>query len=129
MNMTTSDARTWAWRTGIMAASILALVGLGNLVRFFVSSPPKLSVATAWNNSVRRLGLNPIYPPQEDLYVGDILAVVKSSDDNYSRMDEVFGDHAIKLWHVNMTDALKRTYASVPVFPPTNPHPAHDDDI
>jgi hypothetical protein len=134
MNVTMADAKTWARRAGIVVAAILAVVGLGNLIRFFVSSPPKFldgrnSVATEWNNSVRRLGVNPIYPPQEDLYVGDIFAVVKSSDDNYNRMDEVFGDHAIKLWHVDMTDALKKTYASVPIFPATNPHPAHDDDI
>jgi hypothetical protein len=122
----------WAYRSVVTALLILAAIGLGNLIRFFVSSPPKPldghSVATEWNESVQRIGINPIYPPQEDLHVGDIFAVIKQSDEEYPT-SVVFGDHAIKLWHVDMTAALKAAYDGVPVFPPTKERPIHDDDI
>jgi hypothetical protein len=122
----------WAYRAAAAVLIILAVVGLGNLIRFFISSPPKQldgqnSVATEWNTSVQRLSINPVYPPQEDLHVGDIFAVIKQSDESYPT-SVVFADHAIKLWHVDMTAALKAAYDSVPVFPPTL-RPAHDDDI
>ena len=134
MGVTMTDVKTWILQVGIGIVAILAVVGFGNLIRYLASSPHKLldgpqSVATEWNNSVRRLGLNPIYPPQEDLYVGDIFAVVKSSDNSYSALDEVFGDHAIKLWHVDMTKVIKATYAPLPVFPETQPHAAGDEVI
>jgi hypothetical protein len=122
----------WAYRAGVTALLILAVVGLGNLIRFFVSSHPKPldghSVAAEWNESVQRIGINPLYPPQEDLHVGDIFAVIKQSDEEYPT-SVVFGDHAIKLWHVDMTAVLKATYDGVPVFPLTKERPVHDDDI
>jgi hypothetical protein len=122
----------WAYRAGVTALLILAVVGLGNLIRFFVSSHPKPldghSVATEWNESVQRIGINPVYPPQEDLHVGDIFAVIKQSDEEYPT-SVVFGDHAIKLWHVDMTAVLKAAYDGVPVFPQTMRRPAHDDDF
>src|SRR5215471_3349947 len=123
----------WVYLAAGAVLTILAVVGLGNLIRFVISSPPKPldgqnSVATEWNTSVQRLSINPVYPPQEDVHVGDIFAVIKQSDESYPT-SVVFADHAIKLWHVDMTEALKAAYDNVPVFPPTQPHPAHDDDI
>jgi len=132
--VTWTDVKSWLARGGIGLLALLAIIGVGDVIRFFLSSPPKVldehqSVAVDWNNSVRRLGLNPIYPPQEDLYVGDIFAVIKTSDNNYNRVDEVFGDHAIKLAHVDMTKTVKATYAPLPVFPDTMAQPAHDGDF
>jgi hypothetical protein len=73
------------------------------------------------------MGINPVYPPQEDLHVGDIFAVIKQSDNDYPT-SVVFGDHAIKLWHVDMRAALEAGYNAVPVFPRTKERPLHEDD-
>ena len=63
-----AQMNTWVYRAVGTALLILAVVGLGNLIRFFGSSHPKPlddhSVATGWNESVERMGINPIYPPQ-----------------------------------------------------------------
>src|SRR6266566_6701489 len=126
-----AQMNTWVYRAVGTALLILAVVGLGNLIRFFGSSHPKPleghSVATDWNESVQRIGINPLYPPQEDLHVGDIFAVIKQSDNEYPT-SVVFGDHAIKLWHVDMTEELKAAYNAVPVFPRTKERPLHEDD-
>ena len=33
-------------------------------------------VAASWNNSISQLGISPLYPPQEDFFVGDLWAVI-----------------------------------------------------
>jgi hypothetical protein len=37
-------------------------------------------IASSWNASISRLGISPIFPPQEDFYVGDIWAVIVDSE-------------------------------------------------
>jgi hypothetical protein len=126
--------KTWARWAAAIAIVILAVVGVFNLVRFFVSPPNTMldgearTVATDWTTSVGRLQIEPVYPPQEDIYVGDIFAVITHSDDKLIT-GKMLADHAIKLWHVDMTDAVQKTYANVPVFPMTLPRPARTGDI
>ncbi|MBR0684425.1 hypothetical protein JQ594_00725 [Bradyrhizobium manausense] len=75
------------WTVGKWLA--VAFVGLAVLsfavfyVRPFehVPEPTADDVATAWNKSIGRLGIQPVYPPSEDLYVGDLWAVVADSED------------------------------------------------
>lgn len=38
--------------------------------------PREAGVAAAWNDSISQLGVWPIYPPEEDVYVGDLWAVL-----------------------------------------------------
>jgi hypothetical protein len=126
--------KIWGRRAVVITIVILAVVGLVNLVRFFVSPPNTIldgearTVAANWTTSVGRLQIEPVYPPQEDIYVGDIFAVITRSDDKLIT-GQILADHAIKLWHVDMTDALRKTYADVPVFPVTLPRPARTGDI
>jgi len=62
-----------------------ALVGL--LVWHEYGQDPQVDVARAWNDSIERLGIRPLFPPQEDFHVGDVFAVLKVSDgDNLSRL-------------------------------------------
>ena len=39
-------------------------------------------VPTAWNKTISRLGIMPMYPPQEDFYVGDVWAVIVNTRTN-----------------------------------------------
>ena len=62
--------KTWARRAAATAIVILAVVGVFNLVRFFVSPPNTMldgearTVATDWTTSVGRLQIEPVYPPR-----------------------------------------------------------------
>jgi hypothetical protein len=69
------------WLSMAMSVALVAVVAY-ILVRInpLDDDEPKTltasDVAQAWNQSIERLGIIPVYPPQEDLRVGDIWAVV-----------------------------------------------------
>jgi hypothetical protein len=72
-----AEIRTWRfWSialSGLVAVYILAIV------RPFGGAVPVLTsdeVAQQWNESIARLGIQAVYPLQEDFQVGDIWAIV-----------------------------------------------------
>lgn len=118
-------AMTINWR--VIAVGGAAVV-VGGLLYLFVtaysqpSTPVALgadTVSSDWNEAVRRLNIEPIYPPQEDIHVGDIYAAVTRADRN-------FQGKSVKLWHADLSEAIKRTYKNVPIFPPTKEPPGKD---
>jgi hypothetical protein len=69
--------------------------------------------------------VSPIFPPEEDLVVGDVLAVVvRDVDiDSHVQTDAVarkaFVNRTVKLAHVDVSQALDTAYQNLPVFPAT----------
>ncbi len=76
-------------------------------------NPDKL--AQDWDAALAPLQINPVFPPTEDVHVGDILAAeVRRRGDN--RLEE----RNIFLFHAPGTEeALHDAYQSIPRFPPT----------
>ncbi|WP_426409476.1 hypothetical protein [Bradyrhizobium ganzhouense] len=76
----------WAKWGKWFASGLVGLIVVG-FILFYVKpfghapEPTSDDVATAWNKSIGRLGIQPVYPPSEDLFVGDVWAVVADSDD------------------------------------------------
>ncbi|MDL2399653.1 hypothetical protein [Rhizobium mayense] len=62
------------------------------------------NVALAWNKAIDRLGMEPLYPPQEDFFVGDIYIVATRSKEapvpDYP--SEVFEGKGFKIGHVDL---------------------------
>jgi len=86
------------------------------------------AVAKDWNGAIRRLGIEPAYPPEEDIHVGDLFAAVVK--DNAGDLDTlILSARAIKLDHIDMDADLKQQYEKLPLFPATLPKPQHPDDI
>ncbi|WP_375412066.1 hypothetical protein [uncultured Bradyrhizobium sp.] len=83
------------------------------------------SIEENWNRTIRALGVSPIFPPEEDLVVGDVLAVVvRDVDiDSHVQTDAVakkpFVNRSVKLAHVDVSQALDTAYQNLPVFPAT----------
>jgi hypothetical protein len=75
-------------------------------------------VAAEWNATITRLGIDPIYPPQEDIVVGDIYLVV-SKDLRQELMFESLLGKSLKIWHADLTEDLKQTYRQTYLFPPS----------
>lgn len=75
------SASTWLlWPAiGIAFALIFTLF----VVRPFAkgTSSADEDVATAWITSIGRLGILPVYPPSEDIHVGDLWGVVADAED------------------------------------------------
>lgn len=61
------------------------------------------SVAASWNSSIAKLGITPVFPPEEDLHVGDVWAVVEDADENQAILGK-----AVRIAHINLREDLKR---------------------
>jgi hypothetical protein len=92
----------WAFPLAIFADVVLFSV---ETIRPF--SPAKVpeakseDVANEWNISIARLGISPLYPPQEDFFVGDFWAIVVEAKDT-----GLIG-RGIRIAHIDLSDAIK----------------------
>jgi hypothetical protein len=124
---------------------VLAIVGLsvGYLtVRWLTPEPlPSAETATpdleaAWNETISRLGIDPVYPPEEDLMVGDLLARVIADEPDpsvakKSKLDSQspFLRRTVKIAHIDLRDQLDLVYAMITVFPAAaSPQRAQDSE-
>jgi hypothetical protein len=103
--------RAWFWQILVV---ILILVVAAVVVRPFqaIRDPGPEDVATAWNSSIGRLGILPLYPPTEDFGVGDVLAVVADSE-NVPLLGK-----AVRIAHIDLRDLILASTVE-PVFSDT----------
>ncbi|MFC0397990.1 hypothetical protein [Paraburkholderia rhizosphaerae] len=85
-----------------------------------VDSQPTDWVSRDWAGSMATYNIFPIYPPSEDVHIGDIYAYrldeAKRGDGNLFR--------SVKLDYVSQTAALRAYYDHVPVMPSTSDEPS-----
>jgi hypothetical protein len=77
-----------------------------------VASPTDEDVATAWITSIGRLGILPVYPPSEDIHVGDLWGVVADAEDT------LLLNKAVRLAQIDLHDEVVED-ARGPVFADT----------
>jgi hypothetical protein len=115
--------RRWPY---YLAGMVLALCVIAALLRAGVwwSGEPIESdsetVAREWNTTISRLGLEPIYPPQEDIAVGDIFLIITQDELGALAAPALLG-RSIKIWHVDLSKELKDAYRQTFIFPDTPP--------
>lgn len=112
---------------GLIGFVVVAVAGF-LLVNYLAGGAPQVgySVEDNWNKTIGSLGVVPIFPPEEDLVVGDILATVIQDEDpdpNISETDNLarrsFVGRSVKLAHVDLSKELDEAYRPLPVFPAT----------
>ena len=122
-----------ARKTGILVL-VLVLVVAGVVALRWVASDPLLETADVvnledeWANTIRKIGIEPVFPPEEDLTVGDVLAVVvkdtkpDAEGDAKITAQTPLPKRAIRLAHVDVRKALTESYGLLPVFvaPPSS---------
>jgi hypothetical protein len=69
-------------------------------------------VAAAWIGTIGRLGIIPVFPPSEDIQVGDLWAVIADAD------DKLLLNKAVRIAHIDLRDQITAD-ATRPVFPDT----------
>jgi hypothetical protein len=75
-----------------------------------------------WTRAIERLGISPVFPPEEDFAVGDLFVQVVSDDDpdpnalNRVKSSTPFRATAVKLDHVDVRKQLEDIYATLPFF-------------
>jgi hypothetical protein len=84
-------------------------------------------VARQWSTMMRTYLLDPVYPPSEDIAVGDVYALDADDQPPDQFLHIRVG---VKIGHVDLTADLHRYYAQMPVFPqtlvgPTDGAPTH----
>jgi hypothetical protein len=78
-------------------------------------------VGSSWNRSISKLGIFPLFPPQEDFYVGDVWATVVSSE-GYSLTGK-----SIRLGHIPINSFQESVEGDEPVFPDTETKKSDSD--
>ncbi len=83
------------------------------------------SLEAEWNNTISRLGIDPVYPPEEDLAVGDLLAIVVSDEEDANETKNNKLDktspilrRSVKLAHIDLREQLGKAYAMLTMFLP-----------
>ncbi len=120
--------KVWLGLLGLVVAAGLIFSAV-----HWAGSPerPELSVAKQWNEAIQKLGFEPVYPPVEDIQVGDIFAMITKDalTDTDSVTAEPFAGRSIKLMHLNMTKEIEDAYRDVYQFPDTVARPEHEGQI
>jgi hypothetical protein len=109
-----------AWSRGSVASRyrqavlILALAVL-LVVAFRVLSQRSLDLdenelAEVWNASIARLGISPVFPPAEDIRVGDVWAVVAGAEDR-----PLLG-RGVRIGHIDLRSDIAAEAQGRPIF-------------
>ena len=113
-----------AWGAGAVvvfaAASSVLVAWLG----------PELSnthVIEEWNATISKLGIDPVFPPEEDVAVGDIYAVLDDSEDGQPSRTAL-ALRSIKLTHQDLTSNIENAYKGSYLFPNTKPRPTDESE-
>jgi hypothetical protein len=85
----------------------------------WVNAIPELpqSVEAKWNAAIRDLGVEPVYPPEEDIEVGDVFAIVSyDSLPENGVVDTPIANHAVRLWRMDLSQDVNHNYKDIYVF-------------
>jgi hypothetical protein len=105
---------------------IALLLGIGvawtAYSHFWVKALPEStqSVEAKWNAAIRDLGVEPVYPPEEDIEVGDVFAIVSyDSIPENGVVDSAIANHAVRLWRMDLSKDIDNNYKDVYIFGPS----------
>ena len=126
----------WVSSHAVTAVGAVVLVWLVYVT--FIKSPDHITVspetlADEWSETVAQFGISPVFPPREDVHVGDVYAVL-ADDDPATKSSQGSGSteigsqwgerlrlkfpRAVKLGHVDAADAaLVEEYKRIVVLP------------
>lgn len=126
------------WLSGYAVTAVGAVVLAWLVYVTFIKSPDQIIVspealADQWSETVAQFGISPVFPPREDVHVGDVYAVLADDDPATSssqgrgrtEIGSQWGERlrlkfprAVKLGHVDEADAaLVEEYKRIVVLP------------
>jgi hypothetical protein len=125
-----SGWRRWLWLgvAGLIVTvfALRVVLPIGRALLF----PPGCTIGDSrgctlvrqWSDTISKLGIEPVFPPEEDLHVGDVFAVLTSIA-GHENQDPILSK-SLKLAHLDLSPALREVYGQLPVFPDTPPAPS-----
>ena len=94
----------WLWPAVFVALSLLYTAFVVRPFSTTDAGGQTAGVAAAWNESISQLGITPLYPPQEDFFVGDLWAVIVGGPDK-----PLLGK-AVRVGHIDMKAEMGKSY-------------------
>jgi hypothetical protein len=119
--MALREAMAKAVRSKYFYATLVVALGVAwtGYSEIWVSAVPEgsQSVEQKWNAAIRDLGVEPVYPPEEDIEVGDVFAIVSyDSLPENGVVDSPIANHAIRLWRMDLSKDIEQNYKNTYVF-------------
>ncbi len=110
----------------VAAIACLAVLAFG-----INAQRPGPSLIAEWNKTIQNLGIEPVFPPDEELSVGDILAVlVKDRRPSHDDPENIaLLNRSVKLGHIDLDSAIDEFSSEEYIFPETTDRPADDGKI
>jgi hypothetical protein len=119
---------------GISAAFVVVAVAGFFAIRLLSSAPeefqPRQDIEVAWGDAIGQFKIEPVFPPEEDVAVGDVLAyVIDDQINTRAQTAKGFIDpksidkrtpsvkRSVRIAHVDVRDELEKAYAELVVFP------------
>jgi hypothetical protein len=130
-----TNQTSWVRYRILLAAGLILVMAVIVMGVRWLASPPSdqgtrgdQSLEAQWNKTIEQLGIEPVYPPAEDLTVGDLLAEVAGDDEQDPNAGWYVGPavvrastpllrKSVKLAHIDVTKELNEVYAELPFFP------------
>ncbi|MDI3560178.1 hypothetical protein [Bradyrhizobium sp. Arg816] len=109
---------------GIAAAFVATAVAGFFAIRWLSSAPTEFQhrkdIEVAWGDAIGQFKIEPVFPPEEDVAVGDVLAYVvddKIRDPKSIDKRTPSVKRSVKIAHVDVKEELEKTYAELAAFP------------
>ncbi len=113
-----TESRSYGLRLGwipkiLAVVAVIGVVSIAGMSILRTSAALDDSVPKSWNTAIERLGITPLYPPQEDVYVGDVFLSVTPSKLKFAKLErdlqvEAITGRSIRIGHINLTKFMKR---------------------
>ncbi|MEE9352744.1 MAG: hypothetical protein V3U78_10840 [Thiotrichaceae bacterium] len=105
-----------------MKHASLPIISLLSLMTLSSCSIDKGFVARDWSENLRELNIQPIFPPREDVQVGDVYLLPYSPDTEKNKAQKNANFTPIGTWvhSINLIKELKSHYSQRPDFPKTS---------
>ncbi|MBZ9728053.1 hypothetical protein LB554_29365 [Mesorhizobium sp. CO1-1-11] len=104
----------------VSKATLISGLAVFGLIVFFLVRPfdspaelPGDNAAVAWNTAIERLGIQPLYPPQEDFLVGDVYITLDDPESEIGGQtirypSNVYKGRGVKIGRIDMRESIKR---------------------
>ena len=112
---------------GIIASVAVFAIASIALVAWLGPEPSSTQVIEDWNSTISKLGIDPVFPPEEDVAVGDIYAVLNDSETGQPSRTAL-ALRSIKLTHIDLTADIEKSHAQSYLFPVTKPRPTTEGE-
>ena len=118
-----SGTPAWFWSVAGVAVCAASLLAFFSPFQSLSDERIAQEVTRQWNQAIHNYGVEAAYPPAEDIYVGDVYAMVAGSLKG-DIMTRALPDRALKLTHKSMDDDLRKEYGAAYQFPAVSEKPS-----